>query len=106
VALIELEHAWRRFPPIDPGLPSGLLPARRSGSRAAKLFAAKLSPAAAPGRRCFCEWVRLATGATVGLGTVEAAKRVHGVDAAPGSPAMVLVVWTDEGNQRSHCRAH
>jgi lactoylglutathione lyase len=34
-------------------------------------------------------------GFTVGLGTVEAAKRVHGVEAAPGSPAMVLVVWTD-----------
>ena len=32
----------------------------------------------------------------VGLGTVEAAKRRHGVDAAPGSPAMVLVVWTDD----------
>jgi lactoylglutathione lyase len=32
----------------------------------------------------------------VGLGTVEAAKRVHGVDASPGSPAMVLVVWTDD----------
>jgi lactoylglutathione lyase len=35
-------------------------------------------------------------GFTVGLGTVAAAKRVHGVDAAPGSPAMVLVVWTDD----------
>lgn len=35
-------------------------------------------------------------GFTVGLGSVEAAKRVHGVDAAPGSPAMVLVVWTDD----------
>src|ERR1700733_8577819 len=34
-------------------------------------------------------------GFTVGLGTVEAAKRVHGVEATPGSPAMVLVVWTD-----------
>jgi lactoylglutathione lyase len=34
-------------------------------------------------------------GFTVGLGTVEAAREVHGVDAAPGSPAMVLVVWTD-----------
>jgi lactoylglutathione lyase len=34
-------------------------------------------------------------GFTVGLGTVQAAKRVHGVDASPGSPAMVLVVWTD-----------
>lgn len=32
----------------------------------------------------------------VGLGTVEAAKRVHGVDASPGSPAMVIVVWTDD----------
>jgi catechol 2,3-dioxygenase-like lactoylglutathione lyase family enzyme len=35
-------------------------------------------------------------GFTVGLGTVEAAKRVHGVDAVPGSPAMALVVWTDD----------
>jgi lactoylglutathione lyase len=35
-------------------------------------------------------------GFTVGLGTVEAAMRVHGVEAAPGSPAMVLVVWTDD----------
>jgi lactoylglutathione lyase len=35
-------------------------------------------------------------GFTVGLGTVEAARRVHGIDAAPGSPAMVLVVWTDD----------
>ena len=33
-------------------------------------------------------------GFTVGLGTVEAARRVHGVEAAPGSPAMALVVWT------------
>jgi len=32
----------------------------------------------------------------LGLGTVQAAKRVHGVDASPGSPAMVLVVWTDD----------
>jgi lactoylglutathione lyase len=35
-------------------------------------------------------------GLTVGLGTVEAAKRVHGIEAAPGSPAMVLVLWTDD----------
>lgn len=35
-------------------------------------------------------------GFDLGLGTVEAAKRVHGVDASPGSPAMVLVVWTDD----------
>jgi lactoylglutathione lyase len=32
----------------------------------------------------------------LGLGTVEAAKRVHGVDAAPGTPAMVVVVWSDD----------
>ena len=35
-------------------------------------------------------------GFTLGLGTVAAARRVHGVDAAPGSPAMVVVVWTDD----------
>jgi lactoylglutathione lyase len=35
-------------------------------------------------------------GFTVGLGTVEAARRVHGVEAVPGSPAMVLVVWADD----------
>lgn len=35
-------------------------------------------------------------GFALGLGTVEAAKRVHGVDASPGSPSMALVVWTDD----------
>jgi lactoylglutathione lyase len=40
-------------------------------------------------------------GFTVGLGTVEAARRVHGVEAAPGSPAMVLVVWTDDVDHAS-----
>ena len=35
-------------------------------------------------------------GFTVGLGTVEAARRVHGVKAVPGPPSMVLVVWTDD----------
>jgi lactoylglutathione lyase len=35
-------------------------------------------------------------GFALGLGTVEAARKVHGVDASPGSPAMVLVVWTDD----------
>jgi lactoylglutathione lyase len=38
-------------------------------------------------------------GFTIGLGTVEAAKRVHGVDAEPGRPAMVLVVWTHDVDQ-------
>jgi lactoylglutathione lyase len=35
-------------------------------------------------------------GFMVGLGTVEAAKRVHGVDSSPGAPAMVIVLWTDD----------
>jgi lactoylglutathione lyase len=35
-------------------------------------------------------------GFVLGLGTVEAARRIHGVEAAPGSPAMVIVVWTDD----------
>ena len=35
-------------------------------------------------------------GVTLGLGTVEAARIVHGVEAAPGSPATVLVLWTDD----------
>ena len=37
-----------------------------------------------------------AGGFTVGLGTVEAAKRVHGIDATPGAPAAVVVLWTDD----------
>jgi len=37
-------------------------------------------------------------GFLIGLGTVEAARRVHGVEATPGSPAMVLVVWTDDAD--------
>ena len=32
----------------------------------------------------------------IGLGTVEAARAVHDVEALPGSPAMALVVWTDD----------
>jgi len=36
---IELVHAWRRFPSIDPLLPPELLPARWSGLNAAELFA-------------------------------------------------------------------
>jgi phenylacetic acid degradation operon negative regulatory protein len=39
--IIELVHAWRRFPSIDPGLPTRLLPARWSGARAARLFAVR-----------------------------------------------------------------
>jgi lactoylglutathione lyase len=36
------------------------------------------------------------SGFGLGLGTVEAAKRVRGVDASPGSPAMIVVVWTED----------
>ena len=36
---IELVHAWRRFPSVDPALPRELLPARWSGLQAARLFA-------------------------------------------------------------------
>lgn len=43
------------------------------------------------------EHVEMAAGGfTLGLGTVEAAKRVHGVDSAPGAPAMAVVLWTDD----------
>jgi lactoylglutathione lyase len=35
-------------------------------------------------------------GFTIGLGTVEAARNAHGVEAEPGRPAMALVVWTDD----------
>ncbi len=34
-----LVHAWRRFPSIDPALPAELLPARWTGTTAARLFA-------------------------------------------------------------------
>jgi phenylacetic acid degradation operon negative regulatory protein len=54
--LIELVHAWRRFPSIDPGLPARLLPAGWSGARAGELFAgrhARWSPDAV------MQWTRL-----------------------------------------------
>ena len=37
----------------------------------------------------------------VGLGTVEAAKRVHGVVPEPGRPAMVIVLWADDVDETS-----
>jgi lactoylglutathione lyase len=46
------------------------------------------------------EHVELALGGfKVGLGTVEAARRVHGIEPSPGSPAMQLVIWTDDVDQ-------
>jgi phenylacetic acid degradation operon negative regulatory protein len=38
-ATVELVHAWRRFPWIDPALPDHLLPRRWSGATAARRFA-------------------------------------------------------------------
>ena len=40
VRQLEVVHAWRRFPSIDPALPRELLPGRWSGLAAARLFAA------------------------------------------------------------------
>jgi phenylacetic acid degradation operon negative regulatory protein len=39
VRVVQLVHAWRRFPLIDPALPRDLLPTPWSGARAATLFA-------------------------------------------------------------------
>lgn len=35
-------------------------------------------------------------GARIGLGTVEAAERVHRVSPQPGAPSMSLVLWCDD----------
>ncbi len=35
-------------------------------------------------------------GFAIGLGSVEAARRVHGVDAQPGAASVVVVVWTTD----------
>jgi phenylacetic acid degradation operon negative regulatory protein len=53
---IELVHAWRRFPSIDPALPRELLPARWSGLEAARLFADRHERWSADARQ---EWKRL-----------------------------------------------
>jgi phenylacetic acid degradation operon negative regulatory protein len=57
--LIELVHAWRRFPWIDPVLPAELLPDRWSGSRAAQLFDQRHACWAA---RAMAEWQRINAG--------------------------------------------
>jgi phenylacetic acid degradation operon negative regulatory protein len=54
--VIDLVHAWRRFPWIDPGLPGALLPARWSGAQAAGLFARLHASWAADAT---AEWARL-----------------------------------------------
>jgi len=56
VRQLELVHAWRRFPFLDPALPRELLPARWSGAKAARLFADRHERWMADSRR---EWKRL-----------------------------------------------
>ena len=53
---VELVHAWRRFPSIDPALPRELLPGRWSGLQAARLFADRHQRWSDDARR---EWKRL-----------------------------------------------
>jgi phenylacetic acid degradation operon negative regulatory protein len=53
---VELVHTWRRFPAVDPALPSELLPARWSGLRAARLFADRHQRWSGEARR---EWKQL-----------------------------------------------
>jgi phenylacetic acid degradation operon negative regulatory protein len=53
---VELVHAWRRFPAIDPALPRELLPPRWSGLEAARLFADRHQRWSVPARQ---EWKRL-----------------------------------------------
>jgi phenylacetic acid degradation operon negative regulatory protein len=53
---VELVHAWRRFPAVDPALPRELLPARWSGLEAARLFAGRHQRWSGEAR---VEWKRL-----------------------------------------------
>ena len=53
---VELVHAWRRFPAIDPALPRELLPAGWRGHEAARLFACLHERWSAAAR---AEWKRL-----------------------------------------------
>lgn len=53
---LELVHAWRRFPTLDPALPGELLPPRWTGTRAAELFADRHQRWLEDARR---EWKRL-----------------------------------------------
>ena len=53
---VELVHAWRRFPSVDPALPPELLPARWLGLEAARLFEDRHARWSAGARQ---EWERL-----------------------------------------------
>jgi phenylacetic acid degradation operon negative regulatory protein len=56
VRQLELVHAWRRFPSIDPALPRELVPARWSGLTAARVFADRHEHWSSPARE---EWQSL-----------------------------------------------
>jgi phenylacetic acid degradation operon negative regulatory protein len=58
---VELVHAWRRFPAIDPALPRELLPAGWRGIAAAQLFTGLRERWLAPAQ---AEWKRLNGGAS------------------------------------------
>jgi phenylacetic acid degradation operon negative regulatory protein len=53
---LELVHAWRRFPALDPALPRELLPPRWTGTKAAELFRDRHQRWLGDARR---EWLRL-----------------------------------------------
>jgi phenylacetic acid degradation operon negative regulatory protein len=55
---LELVHAWRRFPALDPALPRELLPPRWAGIKAAELFHDRHERWRGDARR---EWKRLNT---------------------------------------------
>lgn len=57
VSLVQLVHAWRRFPFIDPALPQGLLPDQWNGARAARLFRRQHARWTADAT---AEWIRIA----------------------------------------------
>ena len=59
-ALVELVHAWRRFPFVDPEIPERLLPAGWPGHRAKELFDA-LHAAWAPGANAWFDEIEAAT---------------------------------------------
>jgi phenylacetic acid degradation operon negative regulatory protein len=54
--VVQLVHAWRRFPWTDPALPLELLPTPWSGAAAAELFGRRHRQWAAPAR---AEWQRI-----------------------------------------------
>jgi len=58
VRVIDLVHAWRRFPWIDPGLPAQFLPAPWRGTAAAELFGRRHAEWAGD---AIAEWKQLLT---------------------------------------------